>query len=181
MKKLISKVGTVLVQDGACLSRSGQKTMRTKDLIGSLLWLLAGCYVAIHSYRMGLGRLHQPGPGFIFFLAALLLMILSIVAVAKAIWQKPDAETGKGAPQVWSGVRWKKILLVLGAAAAYVCIFNTLGFVTSTFLLMVLLFKGVEPTRWQIAILNSIVTTLFSYLIFKLWLGVPFPEGILGY
>ena len=50
--------------------------------VGSLFWLAIGVYVAIHSYQLGLGHLNHPGPGFIFFLAALLLTILAAVDLA---------------------------------------------------------------------------------------------------
>ena len=44
--------------------------METKKLnrIGSLFWMALGIYVAIHAYQLGIGRLRQPGPGFLFFL-----------------------------------------------------------------------------------------------------------------
>jgi putative tricarboxylic transport membrane protein len=154
--------------------------MKTQDLIGSFLWLLTGSYVTIHAYGMGLGNLHSPGAGFIFFLAALLLVILSVVDLIGTFRRTPEATVGKEESHVWSGVRWKKLLMLLGGIAVYVYVFNFLGFATSTFLLMVLLFKGVEPTRWSIAVASSMLTTVFSYLIFKMWLGVSFPTGILG-
>jgi putative tricarboxylic transport membrane protein len=153
--------------------------VKTQSLIASCLWLLVGSYVAIHAYGMGLGHLHSPGPGFIFFLTALLLVALTIVDTAGTLVRKKVA--GEGAAHVWSGVRWKKLLVLLGGIAAYVYLFNLLGFAFSTFLLMILLFKGIEPTRWWIAVMSAFITTILSYLIFKMWLGVPFPTGILGF
>ncbi len=153
--------------------------VKTQDFIAGAAWLVVGSYVAIHAYGMGLGRLHSPGPGFIFFLAALLLVALSIVDMAGALARRSSSD--KGETHVWSGVRWRKILVLLGGVAAYVYLFSLLGFVTSTFLLMLLLFKGIEPTRWWAALASAFVTTVFSYLIFKVWLGVPFPTGIPGF
>jgi len=59
--------------------------------------------------------------------------------------------------------------------------FNVLGFYLSSFLLMVLLLKAVKPTRWWIAIMSGVIAVLISYALFKVWLDVPFPGGILGF
>lgn len=53
--------------------------MITHYRIGSLFWLLIGVYTAVSAYQLGLGSFRQPGPGFIFFLAASLLVILSVI------------------------------------------------------------------------------------------------------
>ncbi len=142
-----------------------------------MFWLLMGTFVAVHACQLGLGRLYAPGPGFIFFLAACLLILLSAFHLAHPFQTKKE---GDETASVWSGVRWKKIFLVLIAVSIYVAVFNTTGFILSTFLLMLILFKAVEPTRWWIALSSSIVTTVAAYVLFKLWLGVPFPAGILG-
>ena len=154
--------------------------MKRQSSISSLLWLLLGSYVAIHAYRMGLGHLHEPGPGFIFFLAALLVVILAVVDMAMSLTANSQTITGTAGHQVWAGVQWRRILVVMGGIAAYVYIFDVLGFVASTFLLMLLLFKGVESSAWWKTIISSVITTTSAYLIFKVWLGVPFPGGILG-
>lgn len=154
--------------------------MKTKVRFGSIFWILIGGYVAIHGYWLGLGHLHSPGPGFIFFLAAAVLIVLSAVDLLIPFFGEALNAEEKETP-AWSGVHWKKILLVLVAVSAYVYFLNRAGFLLSTFLLMLFLFKAIEPTKWWIAILSSIVTTTLSYAIFNRWLGVPFPGGILGF
>jgi hypothetical protein len=58
---------------------------------------------------------------------------------------------------------------------------NLAGFWIATFLLMIFLFKGVEPTRWLIAVTSSLITVFLSYVVFKVLLLVEFPQGILGF
>jgi hypothetical protein len=158
-----------------------QTGIKAHEGLAAAFWLLVGGFVAIHAYRLGLGHLYAPGPGFIFFLAAGLLIVLSGFHLVQTFRTKAIRDENKDeAPSVWSGIRWKKIILVLIGVSVYVYVFDLTGFAFSTFLLMVFLFKAVEPTRWWIAICSSIVTTLAAYAIFKLWLGVPFPTGILG-
>ncbi len=155
--------------------------MQTQSRFGSTFWIVIGIYVGIHGYWLGLGHLHSPGPGFIFFLAAMVLVVLSLVDLLGTLTGKGSASPEEKETPMWSGVRWQKILLVFVAVSVYVYFLNRAGFLLSTFLLMLFLFKAVEPTRWWVAILSSIVTTTLSYAIFSRWLGVPFPGGVLGF
>jgi len=154
--------------------------MTRHQRLGSIFWLVVGIYVAIASYQLGLGRLHKPGPGFIFFLSSLILIILGIIDLVGNL-KRPKIEKEKKAEPIWRGFRWHKVLLVLGGIVAYIYFLNLLGFLLSTFLLMVFLYKAVEPTRWWVAILSSLITTVVSYGIFRVWLQVPFPPGILEF
>lgn len=55
--------------------------MKKHQQVSSIFWMVVGVYFTISGYRLGIGSLHKPGPGLIFFLAALLLTILSIILV----------------------------------------------------------------------------------------------------
>jgi heme A synthase len=153
----------------------------THHRVGSIFWLVIGIYVAISAYRLGLGNFRQPGPGFIFSLMALLLIILSVIDLGTTFIGKSKGEKEKPEAPLWKGVRWQKVLIVLVGISIYNYLFNFLGFLLSTFLLMIFLFKAVEPTRWWVSILASLITILLSYGIFNLWLKVPFPIGVLGF
>lgn len=147
--------------------------------VGSIFWIVMGIGVAINAYLLGLGRLHQPGPGFIFFVAAVLLVITGFVDLAMTFVK--SLKTNDEGKYIRLGPRWRKVLLVLAVLCGYVYFFDILGFLFATFILLVFLFKGVEPTRWWITILGSIITIMISYGIFDAWLKVPFPRGFLEF
>jgi putative tricarboxylic transport membrane protein len=153
--------------------------MKVHQRIGSIFWLIIGMYTAIKGYLLGLGNLRHPGPGFIFFVAALFLIILSLIDIGTSSRQVDKERDTK--QHLWTGLRWKKVLMVTGILLAYIYSFDLLGFFLSTFFLMVLLFKGVEFTKWWVAILSSLITISISYGIFNVWLKVPFPTGMLGF
>lgn len=155
--------------------------MKLRHWIGNIFWLVIGAYTAIKAYLLGLGNLRHPGAGFIFFVAALLLIIFSVIDLVGTFIRKPEKDQGAKGNPLWAGLRWEKVLLVIGILSAYIYSFDFLGFFLSTFFLMVLLFKGVEFTKWWVAILSSLITILISYGIFKAWLQVPFPVGFLGF
>jgi len=149
--------------------------------MASIFWLFIGILVAVVSYRLGLGRLHKPGPGFIFFLSSLFLVALSMIDLAANFIGKPQTDREKNAASLWRGLRWHKVLLVLGGLVTYVYFLSVIGFPLSTLLLMVFLYKAVDPTKWWVAVVSSLITTLVSYGIFKVWLQVPFPAGSLDF
>jgi putative tricarboxylic transport membrane protein len=145
----------------------------------NLFWIGIGAYVFLQAYSLGIGKLHQPGPGFIFFGAGLLLAGLS--AIEMILRFSTGRVTLESKPDGWTGIRWSKIFFVLAAMAGYIFFLNGLGFLLSTFLLMVFLFKGIEPTKWWIAVTAGVITTLLSYWVFEVWLTIPFPRGLFNY
>jgi heme A synthase len=154
--------------------------MKVQQHIGDIFWLTIGMYIAIKGYLLGLGNLHHPGPGFIFFVAALFLIILSAIDIIGTSIRKLGKDEDRN-EHPWTDLRWEKVLMVAGVLLAYILSFDILGFFLSTFFLMVLLFKGVEFTKWWIAILSSLITISISYGIFNVWLKVPFPTGFMGF
>lgn len=149
--------------------------------VGNIFWLVIAGYVTIHAWQLGLGSFRQPGLGLIFFLSGLLLVVLSVINLAVSFIEKPQKDKDSKESAIWAGLRWQKVLLIIGGLSAYVFLFDILGFIPSTFLLMVFLFKAVEPTKWWTAILSSLITIVLSYLIFKIWLEVQLPTGFLGF
>ena len=151
--------------------------MKTDKYIGSIFWLSVGIFTAITSYQLGLGKLSSPGPGFIFFLASLFLIVLSIIDFAVAF----KTEKGKEIIPIWSGSRWQKVLMALGGLSAYTYFLDKIGFYPCTFLLMLLLLKGVEKNNWMVAIVGSILAIMCLFFVFESWLKIPFPTGFLGF
>jgi len=156
-------------------------TTKRHERVSAAFWLVIGVVVTVHACRLGLGHLHTPGPGFIFFVASCLLIGLSAIHFIGTFTGRAGPFEGKERADVWEGARFHKILLILAGVSVYIYLFDTAGFLLSTFLLMLFLFKAVEPTGWWVAIISSACTTAAALALFKIWLGVPFPEGILGF
>ena len=147
--------------------------------VGTIFWLLIGVYTIVGGLRLGIGSIRQPGPGFIFLLAAALLVFLSLIDLARTFSGK--VRTVRDEEPLWSNVRWRKVLMVLAGMLIYVLLFKFLGFLVDSLLLMIFLFKAVEPMKWRTAIIGSLLTILIAQGVFKLWLRVPFPTGIFGF
>lgn len=152
--------------------------MKHRDIISALFWAALGLAIAWGGYRLEIGTLHEPGSGFMFFGIGLIMVGLSLSILIQALRRPGVAHELKEV--FWTNIRVTKILAVLLALLLYAYLFTCLGFILSTFLLLVFLFKAVEPQTWVKAILAAIITTLSAYGIFNLWLGSQLPKGLLG-
>lgn len=154
------------------------RTMGRYDKITSLFWFCLGLFITLRSIQIGLGSLSDPGPGFIFFLSGFLLCLLSVVVFLAAYRGKIEDEEKSIS---WRGIRWKKMMFFIISLLIYTYFFETIGFIVSSLLLMLYLFKGIEPQKWSIAIMSAILTSIATYAIFVLWLKCQLPRGILPF
>src|SRR5512144_1606725 len=104
--------------------------MAKANLFSSLFWLILGAAITIGSYRMGLGTLNHPGPGFLPFWCGGILAALSVLVFIKAVLSPRD-EAGT-LRRLWGGTRWTKGVYVLAALLVYNFTFTYLGFTLST-------------------------------------------------
>lgn len=151
--------------------------MNRKDIFSSLFWALLGAGICYGGWDLELGSLHDPGSGFMFFWVGIIIIGLSLSILVRALREKGRAGEMKA---LWSGVQWKKIVAVLLALYLYAYGFNLLGFLLSTILLLIFLFKAVEPQRWSTAVWGAILSAVAAYAVFRVWLGTQLPRGILG-
>jgi len=152
--------------------------MKKIDIYSSIFWFLFGAFITQSGYALGLGRPSNPGSGFIFFWMGLAMMALSASICITTMLRKSEAEKGKS---IWAEVRWRKIAGVLLALLLYAYILVPVGFLPSTGLLLIYLFKGIERQNWSVAILGAVLTTLIAYVVFDLWLGSQLPKGLLEF
>jgi len=151
--------------------------MKKYDQISSLIMLLIAAYICIESLRLPLGSWRNPGAGFLPLGSGLSLGILSIIAYMQTRFRSGDRARGS-----WhSKERRKSLLAILAVLVGYSLILDYLGFLVSTFLLLLLLFRLVEPQKWAVAVGGSVVASLVSYAVFEVWLKTQLPKGIFGF
>ena len=143
----------------------------------NLFWLLFSLLTCVEAYRLKLGTIDNPRPGFFPFSAGLIMLILSLVTLFQSIRKKSDAE--KTTRQKTR--RWWNIVIILAAVTAYAFSLEKLGFLINTFLFMCLLLKVVEPQTWKAAILGGLITTIAANLLFNVIFRAQIPSGILGF
>ena len=138
----------------------------------SLFLLAFAILYCAESLRLGMGSIHNPGPGFIPFFSGCLLGLLSIAIFIHGRFTK-EGTAGFGKSS-------KKGLWILGSLLLYVVFLDRLGFLITTFLFLILSLLSFQPRRWTGILLISSITVIVSYLVFGAWLKVQLPKGILG-
>ena len=143
------------------------------------LLTVAGLVAVNEARRLRFGAVTVPGPGLFplvlavgFTLVCLVLLVAALRAPAGAV----AAESG-GAGE--GGIRWK-VLATLGVMLAYAFALEPLGFVAATCGLLCFFFRALEGMRWTVAVAASALTSVVTYVIFKVWLYVRLPPGPWG-
>lgn len=75
----------------------------------------------------------------------------------------------------------KRAFSVLVSLVVYSALFERLGFLFSTFLFLVLLFRGISSQKWATSLIAAAGVSLLSYLIFDTWLMAQLPKGFLRF
>jgi putative tricarboxylic transport membrane protein len=152
--------------------------MRLWDQISSFLGMGSGILLALFSVKLDLGRLNQPGPGFLPLGASILLVLLSGIYAVRSFWTQDEGYIKQESP--WPQRNRGKIAGVLGALLLFVLFLDILGFIVTTFFLMLFFFRLGGPESWLATVAKAAASVLVSYAIFGHWLMVQFPKGFLG-
>ncbi len=150
--------------------------MKKTYIIANVFWLVLSIAVCLESWRLDVGGLHTPGPGFLPFYAAILLGVLALISLIQTL-----KKTEGPATEIWGGVRWFKLVFMLAALFIYVLLLNLLGFVLATFLLLLVLFRVIEPYGWKMVLISSLLTITGTYFFFVVLLESRLPRGLLGF
>lgn len=146
------------------------------DSFTALLMLALSAYITYEGHALGLGTSHDPGSGYIQFWTGIIMAGLSLALLVQSLTANAD-RTGIG--EVFAGIRWGKVIYVTVVMVAYTALLEWLGFILATAILLLVLFKTVEPQSWTVAIIGSALTTGSAWLVFVYWLGQQLPTGSL--
>ena len=64
------------------------------------------------------------------------------------------------------------------ALFAYGLLLMPLGFMLTTLLVLGFLFRCIAGLGWVVSLGSTVAATVASYLLFSVWLKVPFPPGL---
>jgi putative tricarboxylic transport membrane protein len=140
-------------------------------IITHTVWIIFSGAIALEAWRLGFGSFVRPGPGFVPFLAGAVMGGLAVIALIQSILERSAAE------RVFDGRELRRVLLMIAALIVYVLIWNFLGFVVATFLLLLFLYRVVEPLRWRTVFIAAALTLMAAYLLFSTLLGARLPIG----
>lgn len=154
----------------------GEETMgllnKGEFLSGIGLLLVAG-FLIQEAVTMPLGKISNPGAGFIPLGLGGLLGVLSLILVIRSCRNKGPAE-GKEISKVGES-KGKVLLFIILSLVGYAFLLERIGFFFSTFLLMAAITYLFNPGKVFSAIVFSLLTAGVAYFLFSVLLKVTLP------
>jgi putative tricarboxylic transport membrane protein len=100
--------------------------------------------------------------------ASLVVLGLAHRTVPAAAPAWPDAAGGR------------RVVATLALLAGYVAVFPGLGFLPATVLLVLPLVRALGRWSWPLTVATTAAIALACHVVFKHWLGMPLPPGLLA-
>jgi putative tricarboxylic transport membrane protein len=119
------------------------------------------------------GTMDQPGPGLYPLFVGTLLVIASIGSIITDL-----VKPAQGELEIPKGKNLGRLLVVAGAAAAYVLLLPYAGHLLAAIMLVFVVLHTMGLTSWPMKIGVTIAIALGSYYLFDILLMVPLPRGI---
>lgn len=147
-----------------------------RDFISGLMFAVVGVFFAIGATNYSMGTSAKPGAGYFPLILSVLMAILGAIVVFKSL----TIETEGGDPI--GSIAWRPLLVIVVSIAVFGLALPRLGmFVTIPLLIVMVSFAG-DEFGWLGVILNSVVLTASSWVIFiwGLHLTIPLKPAFMG-
>jgi putative tricarboxylic transport membrane protein len=151
--------------------------VRTADRIGAAVLLaLAVAYTATAAARYTYWSATGPGSGFFPFWLGLVLAVLSTLLLVSAARQRDP-----GPAWLPRGHGAARLVVVVLVTAIFIAAMPILGMVLGTGLFLGVLLRMLEGHSWRATLAVAVGAAVANWVLFVLWLKVPFPVGVLGF
>lgn len=139
-----------------------------------------GAITTALSLQLPLGALRMPGTGAFPLALGLALMALACARAIQLYLARPKAPAAQPAPaaaQTQDDGATRRVTLFVAGVIVAVALLQPLGYVLSSFLLMLVLLQilGIRP--WYASAAIALVSAAACWVIFVRWLGIPLPAG----
>jgi hypothetical protein len=145
------------------------KIKSQRDFWSGLMFLVVGVVFAIGATNYSLGASARPGPGYFPLLLSIIMAILGAIVLFKSL----TIETEGGDPI--GEVAWRPLLVIVAAIAVFGATISHLGMVISVPILIFISSFAGDEFKWKGVLVNAIVLTLFSWLVFIWGLKLTIP------
>ena len=149
--------------------------MRRSLLVTALLLAAFGAYFTAVAFELPYFQRITPGPGFFPRWVGGLFTVLAALLLVNTLRSHEDL--GEHWPD---RTGWRNVAVTIGVLGSSILLFDTLGYVISMALLMLVTLAVLGRHRLPVLLGVSAVTSVGTYLVFSTWLRVPLPRGVLG-
>lgn len=146
------------------------------DLISSTILFCIGLFITFYAPQFDLGSSSTPGPGFMPFLAGLVICGFSAITFLRALLNKSVQ-----VEEIWAKVKFQKLIFTILILIIYTLLLKEIGFIVCTLFLILMLVRYTGSRTWFVSILCGVLSSILSYLLFETWLKAQLPKGIFGF
>lgn len=139
------------------------------QIVSVVFWMVLGAVGIWTGMQLNIGSLAAPEAGLMPALAGAALMVFGVVALGEKLAEKVVSQPAAPSQRLVAPLA-AVVLLTL-----YALFFEKIGFVPSTFVLIVALARLLGSGGWISALLLGAAASGASYVVFRLALGVPLP------
>jgi hypothetical protein len=145
------------------------KIKSQKDFWSGLMFVVVGLGFAWGATEYSFGSSARPGPAYFPFGLGILLAIMGALVWFASITVETEDGDRIGA------IAWKPLIIITGAVVMFGVILPRLGMILSLPLLIVVAALAGDEFHWKDALLNTVILTLGSWLIFIKGLNLVIP------
>ena len=145
------------------------KIKSQRDFVSGLLFVVVGVVFAVGATNYSMGSSAKPGAGYFPLILSVIMAILGAIVLFKSL----TIETEGGDPI--GAIAWRPLIVIVVAIAVFGAIINRLGLVISVPILIMISSLAGDEFKWLGVVINSVVLTIFSWLIFIAGLKLTIP------
>ncbi|MFY7866686.1 tripartite tricarboxylate transporter TctB family protein [Roseateles sp.] len=145
------------------------KIKSQRDFWSGLMFVLVGLTFAVASREYNFGSSARPGPAYFPFGLGVLLAILGGMVLFKALTLESEGGDPIGA------IAWRPLLVIVAAIVLFGLMLPRFGLLITLPVLILLSAMASDEFRWKDAVLNSVILTFGSWVIFVWGLKLVIP------
>ena len=145
------------------------KIKSQRDFFSGLMFVVVGVVFAVGATNYSMGSSAKPGAGYFPLILSVLMAILGAIVLFKSL----TIETEAGDPI--GSIAWRPLIVIVVSIAVFGSTINRLGLVVSVPILIMMVSLAGDEFKWLGVIVNSVLLTAFSWLIFVAGLKLTIP------
>jgi putative tricarboxylic transport membrane protein len=153
-----------------------------KDFTSSLFLLAIGLFLFFQSKKLLVWSRFGPEEGFFPLAIAIIIIGISLVILIHSVAFSPAPAQGKQ-KVLTSKTEERRDLFRVSSYGILTLLYGSLmesaGFLVSTAVFLFLILKFAEGKSWRVTVVVAFTAITVSYVLFKYWLGVPLPPGVM--
>jgi hypothetical protein len=140
-----------------------------RDFWAGLMFVVTGALFAAGALNYSFGSSARPGPGYFPFGLGVILSALGAFIIFEALTVKTEDGEPIGA---WA---WKPVGIITAAVVLFGVLLPHMGLVVALPVLVVVSAMASDEFNWSTSLINALVLTVFSWLVFVKGLGLTIP------